>query len=60
MIKLNYIGWIILVLFAILFGYIGTRALHFNYPILFIVITIIGSMMVILLFSFLRNKRYFG
>ena len=55
MIKLNYICWIILILFAILFGYIGIRALHFNYPIIFIIITIVGSAIVILLFSIIKN-----
>jgi len=53
--KLNYIAWMILILFGALLAYFGTRALHFNYPILFIVIAIVGSILVILSFSILKR-----
>jgi len=50
----NYIAWIILILLAVLLAYIGVRALHFNYPIMFISLIIVCSAIVILLFSLLK------
>jgi hypothetical protein len=53
--KSNSIAWVILILFSILLGYMGTRAFHFSSPIAFVIIVISASMIVILSFSRLKD-----
>lgn len=50
--KRDGLGWTMLLVFTLVLGYFGVRALHFNYPTLFIGIVIAGTMLIVLAFSF--------
>ena len=50
-------AWIILLVFAVVLRHIGVRALHFNYPALFMLIVTVGTMLILLAFSLLRVRN---